>query len=109
MGTCGPDPRQWRLIATIETHAGIADVHRLIAGAALDARLERIAGAPPTFRWFNVLIDAGEGEECYVRSACAVLWMLHRSVDTGRITDFRIVEGNEWMSQRIGAAEEAAH
>jgi hypothetical protein len=110
MGVRGPDSRQWRLIATIETHASIADVHRLLTRASLDVHLERVAGAPPTFRWFNVLIDAGEGDDSYARSACALLRMLNRSVDVGSIADFRVIEGNQWLTQRHdGAVEETRH
>jgi hypothetical protein len=104
------DVQQWRAIATIETHAGVTDVHRLIDRGLAGVRFQRVAGAPPSLRWFNVLIDAGDGEDRYERAARAVLRMLHRAVEAGRISEFRVVESNQWLTQRHGgAAQESEH
>jgi hypothetical protein len=107
MGLPVHDLQQWRLIATIETHASFADVHRLIARDLFDVRLERVIGAPPNCRWFNVLIDVYQGEAQYARTASAVLRSLHRATDTGRIVEFRLVDGNQWLMQRDGSAVDA--
>ncbi|HSS07232.1 MAG TPA: hypothetical protein VLK83_08865 [Rhodanobacteraceae bacterium] len=104
MGMPVRDLQQWRLIATIETHACLADVHRLIARDLPDVRLERVIGAPSKCGWFNVLIDAGEGEGQYARTASALLRSMHRATDAGRIVEFRLVDGNQWLMQRHGGA-----
>lgn len=103
MGMPVHDLQQWRLIATIETHASFADLHRLIARDLFDVRLERVVGAPSNCRWFNVLIDAGDGDGHYARTASAVLRSVHRATDAGRIMDFRLVDGNQWLTQCHGS------
>jgi hypothetical protein len=110
MGMPAHDLQQWRLIATIETHASFADLHRLIARDRFDVRLDRVVGAPSNCHWFDVLIDAGDGDGRYARTASAVLRSLHRATDAGRITDFRLADGNQWLTQcQEGAAETTEH
>ena len=110
MGMPVHDLQQWRLIATIETHASFADLHRLIARDLIDVRVERVVGAPSMRRWFNVLIDAGEGDGQHARTASAVLRSLHRATDAGGITDFRLADGSQWLTQcHAGAAETTEH
>lgn len=110
MGMPAHDPQQWRLIATIETHASFADLHRLIARDLVDVRVERVVGPPSKSRWFNVLIDACVGDEQSARTASAVLRSLHRATDAGGITALRLVDGNPWLTQcHAGAAETTEH
>ena len=99
--------QQWRLIATIERHASPADSRRLISRELPDVRLERVAGAPPGCRGFDVLIDACEGDERYARAASVMLCSLHRSMDAGGITELCLVDGQQRLTPRHGGAADA--
>jgi hypothetical protein len=108
MGVRDHDSRQWRLIATIEPHASLADALGLPVRAPLDVDLERVAGAPPSSRWFDVSI--GDGDECYAHCACAVLRTLNRSAHARGITALRRVDDSQRLTRRrCGVVEEIEH
>lgn len=99
MNAIDSSARQWRVIATVETRVGDGVVGKLSRCEAFEVGVEAVDGAPDGSCWFNLLIDASEGERRYEQAAHAVLRMLHHMRDAGAITEFRVADGNQWLTR----------
>jgi len=97
--------QRWRVIATVELATSTMDAAHLVECRPFAIRVEGVRGSPAGRRWFNVLIDAGEGEQRYAAAARAVMRALHRCVGARTIVGFRITDGNQWLTQRHSGAD----
>lgn len=98
----GRDPRQWRVLVTIEIPAcGFG--FRGTECEASPLHIEAVTGAPPGFHWFNIMIDARLNATQFENHARLVVAMLHRCVNEGTVSRFYVIDGNQWLLDRYCA------
>ncbi|MEO7876252.1 MAG: hypothetical protein ABIR62_09050 [Dokdonella sp.] len=59
--------------------------------------LATAAVSPPGYHWFDLYVDAQSGEQRAAVTAHGVLSRMVERGDTGRIEDFRILFGKQWL------------
>jgi hypothetical protein len=98
--------RQWWLIATIETHAGIVDAQSTSARNVREVRAKKVAHAPCLLRGFESPSDAGDGDMRVARNVDARHRKLSRSLDADSVIRFRILDADHASTRRYGGATE---
>jgi hypothetical protein len=95
---------RWRHMATVEVGCDVVDFAGLIRDDTLRFQVERAGKSPPGSQWFLLFMDLSGGERRAARTAWAVLTALKGSAAAGFISEFRIVEGQQWLG--LGNASE---
>jgi hypothetical protein len=88
----------WRLCAVVEVPDSTPDFFQLVRDDALQFRVQRASREPTGYQWYELWVDASNGERRLARTAWAVLTALQRIAHEGRLEGFRIVNGDEWLT-----------
>ena len=89
---------EWRRVATVEVGARVKDLPTLVQDNTLKFRLVEADSSRRTFRRYDLVVDSTEGERRCVRTAWAVLSAMREAATHGCIDQFRVIEGNHWLS-----------
>lgn len=93
--SAGPE---WRRMATLEMLEGGPNLPALIENEQPNVRLRRAETAPSGYLWFNLFVDASQGERRCALTAHVVLTAVKQAVADGHIEGFRIVYGGQWLA-----------
>jgi hypothetical protein len=89
---------EWRQCALIEVSESTPDFFQLVRNDALQFRVQRAERSPTGYQWYELWVDASNGERRFARTAWSVLTALKRSAQEGFLEDFRIVVGEDWLT-----------
>jgi hypothetical protein len=89
---------EWRRVATVEVSSRVSDLPALIQDDSIKFRLVEAGSPGRRVRRYDVLVDSMEGERRHARTAWAVLSALRETARHGGIDQYRIVEGDHWLS-----------
>jgi len=98
----------WRHMATVEVGCGEVDFAQMVQDDTLQFQVEPAGKSPPGYQWFLLFMDLSTGDRRAARTAWAVLTALKRSAAAGFITEFRVVEGQQWLDLGNEGADKPA-
>jgi hypothetical protein len=90
---------EWRCVATVEVSSRVRDLPTLIRDDSIKFRLVEVDSPERRVRRYDVLVDSMEGERRHARSAWAVLGALREAANHGAIDQYRVIEGDHWLSR----------
>lgn len=86
------------LVAGIEVRAEPSSLAGLLDDARHEFHLSAAAVSPPGYHWFDLYVDAHSGEQGAAVTAHGVLSRMVERGNAGRIEDFRILFGKQWLA-----------
>ena len=89
---------EWRRVATVEVGPRVKDLPTLVQDDTLRFQLVEAESPRRSFRRYDLLVDSTEGERRCARTAWAVLSAMREAATHGCIDQFRVIEGNHWLS-----------
>lgn len=89
---------EWRRVATIEVGPRVTDLPTLVQDDTLRFQLVEADSSRSSFRRYDLVVDSTEGERRCARTAWAVLSAIREAATHGCIDQFRVIEGNHWLS-----------
>lgn len=90
------------LVARIEVRAESSSLAEVLRDASREFQLAPAAASPPGYHWFDIEVDAERCERGAALTAPGVLSDLVDRGANGRIEDFRILCGQQWL--QVGPA-----
>jgi hypothetical protein len=103
---------KWRRVATVEVGPRVKDLPTLVQDDTLRFQLVEAESPRRSFRRYDLLVDSTEGERRCARTAWAALSAMREAATHGCIDQFRVIEGNHWLSlfeTPSSAAASASH
>jgi len=88
----------WRRVATIEVGPRVNDLQTLVQNDSLRFQLVEANSPRRSFKRFDLVVDSTEGERRCARTAWAVLSAMREAATHGCIDQFRVIEGDHWLS-----------
>jgi hypothetical protein len=88
----------WRRIATVEVSSRVRDLPALVQDDTLTFRLVEASSPRRSFRRYDLVVDSTTGERRCARTAWTVLTAMQHAADIGCIDQYRVIEGNQWLS-----------
>jgi hypothetical protein len=88
----------WHRVATVEVSSRVKDLPGLVQDDSLKFRLVEVDSPRRRFRRFDLIVDSTEGERRCARTAWTVLTAMQNAATVGCIDQFRVIEGNHWLS-----------
>lgn len=89
-----------QLVAGVEVRSPGADLVAYVGSQTSVFRLQPAAASPFGFAWYELFVDAAQGERRAAHAAHSVLSALQLASDAGWLEDFRIVFGEHWLQVR---------
>jgi hypothetical protein len=88
----------WRRVATVEVSSRVRDLPALVQDNTVNFRLVETDSARRQFRRYDLVVDSTEGERRCARTAWTVLSAMRQAATHGCLDQFRVIEGNQWLS-----------
>jgi hypothetical protein len=88
----------WRRVATVEVSSRVRDLPALVQDDTMNFRLVEAESPRRQFRRYDLVVESTAGERRCARTAWAVLSAMREAATHGCIDQFRVIEGNRWLS-----------